>query len=130
MIQQELKKLSRTDLIEMMLNLSREKLADRMIKVESAGSLAEAALTLSGVFEAAQNAAEVYLENLRQRSEQQDLICAQMELQTREKCDRMMEAAKKQVEDYLQKANRQLREFNDTYTWKAELPDEMAQDQK
>lgn len=78
MTQRELKKLSRTDLIEMMLELSKEnevlreslaqarkKLEDRTITIENAGSLAEAALSLNGVFEAAQAAANQYLQNIR-----------------------------------------------------------------
>ena len=40
------------------------KLADRRIEVESAGSIAEAALRINGVFEAAEAAASQYLENL------------------------------------------------------------------
>lgn len=118
MTERELKKLSRTDLIEMMLILSRENeqlkeelsrqrqlLEDRTIAVEKAGTLAEAALGLNGVFEAAQAAAAQYLENLKQRIDQQDQICARMERETRIKCNRMMMAAKRQAEEYLQQAN-------------------------
>lgn len=41
---------------------------NRKIQIEEAGSLAEAALRLNGIFEAAQKAADQYLYNLRQRS--------------------------------------------------------------
>lgn len=74
----ELRKLSRIDLLELLLEKSREneklqeeldsvkaQLAERNIKIEKAGSIAEAALALNGVFEAAQAAADQYLENLR-----------------------------------------------------------------
>lgn len=84
MTKQELKKLNRTDLIEMLLALSEEneqlkaelaetqaQLADRTIKIESTGSLAEAALALNGVFEAAQAAADQYLLNIQRRGRQQ-----------------------------------------------------------
>ena len=40
-------------------------LADRRIRMESAGSIAEAALKINEVFEAAQRAAEQYLESLK-----------------------------------------------------------------
>lgn len=41
-----------------------KKLAERKVIVAQAGSLAEAALKLSGIFESAQQAADLYLENL------------------------------------------------------------------
>ena len=79
----ELQKLSRIDLLELLLEKSKEneklqeeleqvkaKLAEREIKIEKAGSIAEAALALNGVFEAAQAAADQYLENLRRISEE------------------------------------------------------------
>ena len=74
----EIRKLSRIDLLELLLEKSREneklqeelekikaQLAERNLKIEKAGSIAEAALALNGVFEAAQAAADQYLENLR-----------------------------------------------------------------
>lgn len=78
MTQKELKKLSRIDLLEMTLELTREneslrsqlneailKLESRKIDIATAGSIAEAALQLSGIFEAAQVAADQYLENVK-----------------------------------------------------------------
>ena len=72
-----LKKLSRQDLLEMLIeseryvkHLERElaktkkQLDDRRIMIENSGSIAEAALKLSGIFEAAQAAADQYLENI------------------------------------------------------------------
>lgn len=72
-----LKKLSRQDLMEMLveserhveqlekeLEETRKQLEDRKIQIENAGSIAEAALKLNGIFEAAQAAADQYLENL------------------------------------------------------------------
>ena len=74
----ELKKLSRKELLEMLVIQTRiseqlekrvkkleEQLEDKRIKIENAGNLAEAALKLSGVFEAAQTAAEIYLESIK-----------------------------------------------------------------
>ena len=78
----ELKKLSRKELLEMLVIQTRrterlekrvseleERLSDKTIKIENVGSLAEASLKLSGVFEAAQQAAELYLENIKKRVE-------------------------------------------------------------
>ena len=42
-----------------------DKLADRDLRIRESGSIAEAALKVNGIFEAAQAAADQYLENLR-----------------------------------------------------------------
>ena len=77
MKEQELRKLSRADLLELLvaqvkenerlraqLAQAQEQLADRQIKIDRAGSIADAALQLNRVFEAAQMAADQYLENI------------------------------------------------------------------
>lgn len=134
MTDKELKKLSRADLLEMMLALSREneqlrkeniqlqkQLSDRTVAIENAGSLAEAVLQLNGVAEAAQAACEQYLYNIRERSANLEQLCQQKEQQTREKCDQMIAQAQKQAEEYLQAAQQKLREQNSSYNWLAEL---------
>ncbi|MBR2728686.1 MAG: DNA repair protein [Lachnospiraceae bacterium] len=78
MTEKELHKLKRGELLEMMLAQSREieslrdrikelegKLADREIRIRESGSIAEAALKLNHIFEAAQAAADQYLENVK-----------------------------------------------------------------
>lgn len=73
-----LRALNRAELLEMLISVSREneklkadireleaKLAQKEISVERAGTLAEASLKLSGVFEAADAAAQQYLDNLK-----------------------------------------------------------------
>ena len=92
MTSKELKRLRRTDLMEMLLELSKEnvqlrqqleeanqKLADKQLQVEQSGSLAEAALQLNGIFAAAQAACEQYEYNIRLR-------CKELEEQTRREC--------------------------------------------
>lgn len=82
MTEKELRRLSRMDLLEMLLEQSKEveqlraeletvkkQLEDRRIMEQEAGSIAEASLKLNKVFEAAQQAADQYLENIRIRSE-------------------------------------------------------------
>lgn len=79
MTDKELKKLSRYELLEMLLEQSKEVerlkeelekanalLEERQILIHNAGSIAEASLKLNGVFEAAQKAADQYLENIKQ----------------------------------------------------------------
>jgi len=83
MTERELRRLSRADLMELLLEERKENerlqqqlekarklLEDRRIVMERAGSIAEAALQLNGVFEAAQAAALQYLENVRRMAEE------------------------------------------------------------
>ena len=83
MTEQELRKLNRTELLELLLEAMREnellkaqlaeanqKLADRTIVAAKAGSIAQAALQLNGVFEAAQHAAEQYVENVKRLADE------------------------------------------------------------
>ena len=106
MTERELRRLSRTDLLELLLAQRKEneqlrclldqtqaQLADRTIKINSAGSIAEASLQLSGIFDAAQDSCQYYLDNIRQLSERQSIVCQQMEAETKEKCDRMVAEA-------------------------------------
>ena len=85
MFEQELHKLKREELLEIMLAQSREidelrkelaeakaRLEDRRIKVRKAGSLAEASLQLTNIFEEAQKAADLYVENIRRRALQKE----------------------------------------------------------
>lgn len=87
MTDRDLKRLSRADLMERLLAQVDEneklgakieemekQLNDRQITTEKAGSIAEAALQLSGVIEAAQEAAEEYLENVRRLSGESETI--------------------------------------------------------
>lgn len=84
MTNRDLKRLSRVELLELLLEEKREndrlreqlekteeRLNSRNIEIEYAGSIAEAALALNGVFEAAQKAADQYLENVRRLAEEQ-----------------------------------------------------------
>lgn len=83
MTDKQLKRLSRRELLEMLITQTRKvesleaqlaeanrKLNDKMLMIEESGSLADAVMRLNGVFEAAQSAAQQYLENIRSRSEQ------------------------------------------------------------
>lgn len=82
MTDKELRKLSRSELLEMLLIQSREverlkseleianqKLENRKIILSESGSIAEAALKLNQIFEVAQNVADQYLESIRSINE-------------------------------------------------------------
>lgn len=109
----ELKRLSRGDLLEMLLDLSKEndrlrkrleivnkELEDKKLRIENSGSLAEAALQLNGIFEAAQAACDQYTQNVRQR-------CEQMEAETKARCEQMLAQSKA--------------DGNDSYAWLKDL---------
>ncbi|MCQ2514913.1 MAG: DNA repair protein [Ruminococcus sp.] len=78
MTDKELRKLSRAELLKLLVAQGREleqlktelddakqQLANRQIVIENSGSIAEAALKLNEVFEAAQKAADLYVENIK-----------------------------------------------------------------
>ena len=83
MTDKELRKLNRSELLELMLEQSREidrlqeeleetreALQERNLKIESCGSIAEAAAEVNSLFHAAQRAADMYLLNVQR-------ICAE-----------------------------------------------------
>lgn len=100
MTEKELRRLRRSDLLEILLELSKEneelkeqlkqaqnELDDRRILIEESGSLAEAALRLNKIFEDAQSACEQYEENVRLR-------CEQLESETASKCEKILSQMK------------------------------------
>lgn len=122
MTEKELKRLRRAELLEMLLEQTKEaeelkkelseskkQLKSREIKLEKAGSIAEAALQVNGVFEAAQEAAAQYLENIQTFMERQEAACARREEESGQKAGRMLEEAKKQ-KDQIQSECEQMEE--------------------
>ncbi|MBQ8954908.1 MAG: hypothetical protein IJ048_12425 [Clostridia bacterium] len=109
MTERELRGMGKAELIEQVTRLSREKdelaekveklqaqlkeardkAASRNIAISNAGSIAEAALGLRGVFDRAQEAADEYLENIRRMQEEQEKTCARLLEETRLKCQEM-----------------------------------------
>ena len=92
MTDKDLKRLRRDELLEMLIAQSkrteqlereleeaRAALQSRDIFLEEAGSIAEAALRINGVFEAAQAAAQQYLDNIRRISGVQPEAAAEPE---------------------------------------------------
>lgn len=86
MTEKEFRKLSRKQLLELLLEQTKradslqqqleeckEKLNDKNIAVSECGTLAEACLKLNGIFEAAQNAADQYVENIKKSYSNKDL---------------------------------------------------------
>ena len=100
MTQKELKRLSRGELLELLLIQTKENerllqklseaealLYQRNLKMEKAGDLAHAVLEVNGVMAAAQAAAQQYLDNI-----------AAMEQDTKARCQALLEQARNEAE--------------------------------
>lgn len=106
MTNKELKKLSRAELLEMLLNQTKEVerlrteldktqrlLYQRQVQFAEAGNLAEAMISVNGIMDSAQITANQYLENI-----------AAMEAETRQKCEKMLLAAAQEARRILENA--------------------------
>ena len=117
MTDKELRKLRRDDLLQILINQqkqidalneqleqSRAALANRDIAIQEAGTLAEAALKMNGVFESAQNAAEEYVQQMRKRA---DALVAEAEKRSSEAqslADNVVRNARAEAERILNQA--------------------------
>ena len=85
MTEKELLSLKKSELLEIMLAQSREidslraqlaeanaRLEERRIAIEESGSIAEASLKLTKVFEEAQKAADLYVENMKRKARREN----------------------------------------------------------
>ena len=106
-----LKKLSRADLLQILVDQGEEleavkkqlketeaRLHQKQLEIEEAGSIAEASLRLNGVFEAAQAACQQYMDNIESLSDRQKAICERRERESTEEANAKIAAAKKQCE--------------------------------
>lgn len=106
MTEKELKRLSRAELLELLLLQTRETeraqarakqleetLSKRQLKIREAGDLAHAVLAVNGVMENAQRAAKQYLENIEQ-----------MQSETKERCAEIIEKARQEAERIIREA--------------------------
>lgn len=144
MNEKELRKLSRRDLLEMLIEQSEElletkkqlqelekKLAEREINIDKAGSIAEAALSLSGIFELAEVAGQEYLENIKKLSERQETVSARLEhrsmeiakqriLEANAKCQAAEEASKAKCAEMVANAEAEAKKYWDEVSVKME----------
>lgn len=102
MADNEFKRLGRADLIEIIYQLQQNEqqlteenqelnrqLADRRIKIENAGSIAEASLALNDIFIVAQNAADQYLEEVREANANAEEWAMQIIVNAQQQADRL-----------------------------------------
>ena len=108
MTDKEFKRLSRAQLIDIIYQfqlkqdelaaenerLSRE-LADKRLRVKEAGNIAEASLAIHNIMQSAQEAADLYLEEIRTLREE-----------TKEQCQRLLENAQKEADNLIAMARK------------------------
>lgn len=94
MTDENLRKLKRAELLELLieqgeelertrerLRKAEEALADRQLKLQTAGSMAEAALKLNDVFAAADRAAQDYLASVQTMKQEQEQLLARLRME-------------------------------------------------
>ena len=155
MTDKELKQLNRKELLEMLIDVTkdvnrlkkeneelRKQIEDRELRINNVGSIAEAALQLNGVFEAAQAAADQYLESVmhgddlalrmqheaeekaatilnaartkaREIEEQAEHRAAETAAKAEEDAAARLKAAEKQAQDYLAAVTKQLNRYTE-----------------
>ena len=107
MTDREFKRLSRSQLIDIIYQLQlkqeelteenrnlKQELADKRIRLDQAGHIAEASLALHNVMQTAQDAANLYLEEIRIMREE-----------TRKECRQILEKAQQEADAILEQAN-------------------------
>ena len=119
MTDKEFRRLSRSELVEVIYELQKnqqelkneksareqenaelkDRLESRELRLSQAGSIAEATVELSGIFEAAQKAADDYLAQIKADNEDSELKCAQMIAEAEEEAERVLNGANEKVEE-------------------------------
>ena len=113
MTEKELRKLNRKQLLELLLqqteytdtlqeqlHQTQKELENRLLQEKEAGSLAEASLKLNGVFEAAQAAADQYLENIQHIQNNHELHQKQVDSLYLRKAKEMIAEVKARCAEY------------------------------
>lgn len=141
MTDRELQKLSRKELLELLvvqkreieqleksLEMTKAQLESRQIKLNEAGSIAQASLELNGVFEAAQQAADQYLLNVKHSEERCQKIQEEAEQKANQllylaqkKAEEMEAEAKYQADQYWQDVSKRLENFYEEHAGLREL---------
>lgn len=137
MADRELRRMHRAELIEIIYALKQSEdqlkaqnaaltaqLQDRQLRLESAGSIAQAALELNNVFAAAQAAADDYLHSVQASLADTNATAAQKRTQTEADCKAMVERAEQEVQQRWQAFDHKANELLDQYRSTDGLPSE------
>jgi hypothetical protein len=122
MVSNELKKLSRRELVDIIYQLKKneqllqdeiaslqEALEDRRIHLSTAGSIAEAAISITNVLSSAQAAADLYL---------QEVTCMKQDAEI--ECAKMIDEAKQQAAEIIAESEKQRTDLNKLYQYELE----------
>lgn len=122
----KLKKLSRQDLLRMLLQQTKisedlkkqnddlkKQLSIKQQTVESSDSLVEAQLKLDGVFESAKDVSEKIVDGAKQQQAQTELYCKMMIEETQKGCKKMIDDARQEADSYLTEAKKQVQTMID-----------------
>ena len=129
MTDREFKRLSRAQLIEIIyqlqlqietLNKEKEelvnKLADKRIRLQSVGNIAEAALEINECFRSAQNAAEQYLNEIKAIREETEAQRQRILSQAQSEAKAIIAGAKNTQDDYDSAIEAILQEFTQSHS--------------
>lgn len=130
MVSKELKKLSRRELVDIIYQMKKneqllqdeiaslqEALQDRRIHLSTAGSIAEAAISVANVFSSAQTAADLYLQEI-----------AHMKQITQSECEKMLEDARQKSAEMISQSEKQCSILNAQYRRESEKWYKLHQD--
>jgi hypothetical protein len=117
MTDKDLKKLSRQDLLILLaeqterantleenLQKAERKLKERQLSINESGTLAEASLKLSGIFQAADDAVATYVENIKMLSDRQTTVCQELEAVSKRNAEKIVQDAEKEAAVIVQNA--------------------------
>ena len=112
----ELKKMSRKDMLVILLEQTKrireledelekanEKLESKKVVFKNAGSLADAALQLSGIFNTAQEAATIYLSNIKELKEKSEEDIEKLRNKMLRDTERKCKRREKEANEYIHK---------------------------
>lgn len=119
MTDKELRKLSRAELLEMLIAEMEEnealrnkltkvskKLSERTVKSDEPGSMAEIAMKMTGVFKSADEAAALYLNSIKEMTEEQKDICWKMAEDAKAESKAMKEESNRVLNEALESESR------------------------
>lgn len=123
-----LKKLNRAELLELLISQMKENEAlraendqlrreaeSRMLDLESAGSIAEAALKVNGVFQAAETAAAQYLDNIKRMSELKENIGRRAAEKATYEAEKILQEARQEAQQIVSEAQAEAKRIKDEW---------------
>ena len=129
MTDKEFKRLSRAQLIDIIYKLQLEldkvneekqelesKLADKRLRLQSAGNIAEAALEINDCFRSAQNAAEQYLNEIKAIREETDTERQRILKEAKAEAEAIIAGAKNTQGDYDSAIDAILKEYKQSHS--------------